>query len=220
MPRNRLKPILQCRPVILPALLLALAGCGQQKPAPKLTSLPPATSPASLVKAAAPADISGADVPPLHPVRYYLFIPASGGKFDERVEENRQLPWTRGGYEGSVPAATEAVKRLLKAAPDKFPPGTKLTRDVFLGGDHESILSFNRAFAEPKWWKNPTRARAAIDAIVNTAIGTKEKHYDSSDPKSVIFYVENKPIDRLGHIKLDRPIRWNYHLIFKKEVPR
>lgn len=173
---------------------LTLTGCNKTQNEPKVSK--PSINSANPTKTPTP-------VP--EPVRYHLYIPTDKGTLYQRVEENPKLLLTheaRNGlaYDWSWDAGTEAVRRVLKAAPDKFPPGTKL-----LTGMHDEAvpellaLSFNRAFAEPNWWRNDKRAKAALYAIINSAIKTKEGVWDSSDYKAVAFYVEGKRITRLGN---------------------
>lgn len=176
--------------------LLTLAGCNKTQTKPKVLKSSNLATPAKT------------PIPVPEPVRYHLYIPTNKGTFYERIEENPALLLTheaRSGlaYDWSWDAGTEAVRRVLKAAPDKFPPGTKLMagqRDVTIPG--HLALSFNRAFIEPNWWKNDQRAKAALRAIINSAIKTKEGIWNSSDYKSVTFYVEGKRLNRLGNFKV------------------
>ena len=172
--------------------LIIFGGCSQEKPMPIIRQLP-AKKP----------------TPVIDPVRYRLYIPTAEGKLYKRVEDNPRLLLTheaRSGpaFEWSEEAATEAIKRLLKAAPDKFPPGTKLVSGISSRGGLPKA-NFNRAFAEPNWWKEPIRAKSAIYALVNTAVITKETIWPSSGEESLTFYVDGKPLGRLGNFDFSKP---------------
>jgi hypothetical protein len=178
-------------------VLFAFVGCSKTQTETKVSK--PPTNSATPAKTPTP-------VP--EPVRYHLYIPTSKGTLYKRIEENPKLLLTheaRSGpaYKWSLEAGTEAVRRLLKAAPDKFPPNTKITRR--LRGGYPT-LNFNQAFANPKWWKNKTRGKAALYAIANTAIITKDNIWSTSDDGSLTIHIENKPIKKLGAFDTKTPI--------------
>lgn len=130
----------QGRIPILIAAPIAFSGCGPQKPASLAPRRPPQKAPA------AP-----------EPVRYRLYIPTAEGRLALRIEDNPHLLLThaaRSGpaYEWSEEAATEAIKRLLRAAPEKFPPGTRLVGGISSWSGLPKG-NFNGAFANPNWWE-------------------------------------------------------------------
>ena len=178
--------------LVIAMALLLLAGCSQEK-FKSTPRQPPAKKP----------------IPAPEPVRYYLYLPTAEGKLYKRVEDNPRLLLTHEARSGpalewSTQAATEAIKRLLKAAPDRFPPGTQLLSGVSDRGGRPKA-NFNRAFADPKWWKEPIRAKAAIYALVNTAVITKETVWPSSDEESLTFYIDGKSLGRLGDFDFTKP---------------
>ena len=173
--------------------LFVLGGCSREMPKPLPQQAP-----------------SKKSTPAPEPVRYHLYIPTDEGKLHKRIEENPRLLLThevRSGsaFEWSEEAATEAIRRLLQAAPDKFPPGTKLVSGISIRGGLPKA-DFNRAFAEPDWWKEPIRAKAGIYALVNTAVITKETIWPSSGEESLTFYVEGKPLGRFGNFDFSKPL--------------
>ncbi len=187
--------------IICCATFLILVGCRRQKPDSHLANVTPPGK---------------ADSTP-RPVRYHLYIPTNQGRLILRVEEDPHLLLMRHSigeptYLLSQKAATEAVKRLLKAAPEKFPPGTKIVGGVYNRGGYPT-LNFNRAFANAMWWNVPRRGKAAIYAIVNTAIQTKENTYAMSDATSLTIRVDDKPVTQLGKLDLREPIGPDMHLV-------
>jgi len=153
-------------------------------------------------------------VPGAKPVRYYLYIPTPDGNFKARVEADSKRKFARAegvdkGVKWSEEAAHEALKRLLKATPQSFPPGTKMiSRYTRFGGPPTIYL--NRAFLNATWWENSARGRAAIYALTNTATHTKERVWSSSDEESLRFFVEGKPIEKLGAMDLSEAIESDY----------
>jgi hypothetical protein len=187
--------------IVLPALVAGLSGCAP------LTL--PNTPPVKSLKA----------TPSPKAVQYRLYIPTVVGGLQLRVEENPNLLLTHEvlsghGYDWSVQAATEAVNRLLKAAPKAFPPGTKIVRGVYDNGGYPTI-SFNRAFSDERWWNNSSRGRIALAAIVNTSIETKVTIWTTSDDDSLTIYVDNKPVKTLGAFDLSKPIEWKASSLHK-----
>ncbi|MBV9470650.1 MAG: hypothetical protein JO316_19910 [Abitibacteriaceae bacterium] len=137
-------------------------------------------------------------------VRYQLFIPTYDGRLIKRIETDHHKLLTHevlsgSAFEWSEEAATEALKRLFKIAPGKFPPNTKLTSGVRDVGGYPTV-SFNQAFANSAWWRHTKRGQAALNAIVRTAVATKEGVWTSSDESSLTILVKGKPVKRLGSL--------------------
>ena len=143
-------------------------------------------------------------------IQYRIHAPQTDGTTRLKIETNFNLRYKyRSGnsLEMSVQAATEAVRRLLKKSPQNFPPQTKIVKGAaFIGVGGYPRITFNRAFADAKWWKDHKRAKTALTALVQTALETQDHIWPLSGDDSLTIDIENEKPLRLGQFYSTVPI--------------
>ena len=130
-----------------------------------------------------------------------VFVPDGSGRLKRMVIGS--------GYSGPTVASESKtytqrmvdvmLTMLFGAAPHRFPRNSDVD-DVEVKGSLLR-LSLNQAFARADFWRSEARARAALYAVVNTAL-----EYDHTGVKRVQILIEGKPIARLGALRTSRPL--------------
>ena len=101
-------------------------------------------------------------------------------------------------------AVTEALRHLMRDAPDDFPKGAQLRGPIVMQNGI-ARLDFNTAFADPNFWQGSTRIVVSTQAIAHTVVETV-KPLGSNSKVTVLFLVEGKPIETLGDFDVSEPL--------------
>ena len=134
-----------------------------------------------------------------------IFVPDDNGNLQKR---NVALdPRTLRGASGDAPdvLATAAVKELIKASPETFPPGTRLARAVSTQ-QGAPTLDFNRSFLDESFWQGSARTLAALDSLAMTVGEARRQALGAGGADGAVrIVVEGKPLVALGEMDLRQP---------------
>lgn len=130
-----------------------------------------------------------------------IFVP------DDQGEMKKRTLAPRGDIPSEPRAAREnlsvqAIRSLMQAAPDIFPPDTKL-KSVSMD-DAAATLDFNAAMSKPDFWQGSALTRATLDSLAMTVAATKAQ-IPGDKGEGVRLSVEGKPLPALGEMDLSQP---------------
>lgn len=133
---------------------------------------------------------------------YTLFVPNGDGTLRKMIMKNDHFS-TSGTWSSAYAAeAAYLTNELLQKSPRSFPKGTQLLERATVE-DNVVALNFNRAFANPDFWRGEARTNEAIYSIVNTV---SSYGAEMGKPAKVRFLVEGKPIQTLGEVDVSDAI--------------
>lgn len=142
---------------------------------------------------------------------YTLFVPNGDGALRKTIVKTDYPGPTTNWSHFYGTMASYLVDLLLQKSPRSFPKGTELLEERGKVENDVVTLNFNRAFANPDFWRGESRGEEAIYSIVNTVsnYGGKDK------PNKVRFLVEGKPLPSLGEFDTSDAILPDMSLVAK-----
>lgn len=180
--------------VLLCSVPLALAGCKEgateQAAIPQSTAPRPAAPPA---RALSPAQFSIAGA---------AYVPTDEGLRLREVSRETMRAQTR-----MTGNRTPVLNEVIGLAPRYFPPGARVLENPnFDGVVSGAVINLNRAFANPKFWKNRSR-RETILAFHALARNVAFQNEPKGAPLEVQFLLEGKRVAKIGAFATARPLQ-------------